>query len=134
MSLSKLIIIITIIYLFLNGGAILINVGAILYGNDFEMGAILINVGVILTGAILQWGDLTRYRLKMCLMKTSSYYWRKGTRIAQTNVIKGAIRILQTYCLEKNFDFPYDGTTNADLNTLLTTFFTAVRTKEGKLY
>jgi len=32
-------------------GAILINVGAILYGGDFEVGAIS-------TGAILQWGDL----------------------------------------------------------------------------
>jgi len=42
-------------------GAILINVGANLYGGDFEVGAILINVGAILTGAILQWGDLTSF-------------------------------------------------------------------------
>jgi hypothetical protein len=35
--------------------------------------------------------------------------------------------------LEKNLYFPYDGTTNADLNTLLTHIFTAVRTKEGKV-
>jgi hypothetical protein len=34
---------------------LLINVGAILYGDDFEMGSILINVGAVLTGAILQW-------------------------------------------------------------------------------
>ena len=49
------------------------------------------------------------------------------------NLNNGAVRILQTYCLEKNLYFPYDGTTNADLNTLLTHIFTAVRTKEGKL-
>ena len=66
MSLSKLIIIITIIYLFLNVWTILINVGAILYGGNFEIGAILINVGSILTGAILQWGDLTRHLVLEC--------------------------------------------------------------------
>ena len=36
-------------------GAILINVGAILYGGDFEVGAILINVGAILTGRFCSW-------------------------------------------------------------------------------
>ena len=64
MSLSKLMIIIKF-YFCLNGGAILINVGAILYAGDFEMGAILINVGAILTRAILQWGDLTRYQITL---------------------------------------------------------------------
>ena len=30
----------------------------------------------------------------------------KGDSYSTKNVIKGAVRILQTYCLEKNFDFP----------------------------
>ena len=104
-------------------------------------------------GTILKWGDIDKCRGGGAILTGRFAVGRfdqvpfedvsdedivllleKRDSHSTNNVIKGAVRILQTYCLEKNFDFPYDGTTNADLNTLLTNIFTAFRTKEGKLY
>ena len=81
----------------------------------------------------VRWADEMADRFEDVSDEDIELLLEKGDSYSTKNVIKGAVRILQTYCLEKNFYFPYDGTTNADLNTLLTHIFTAVRTKEGKV-